>query len=73
MIKVTVKEAAIRAGITTAYQLQKAAEISPAVAADLWKGKKARLDTFDHLCEVLKCELGDLVSRYKNRSPKKRR
>lgn len=64
MIKVTIRQAAKQAGIKNAYQLQKRAHISPAVAADLWKGETLpRLDTLDNLCEVLGCELSDLVQR----------
>jgi DNA-binding Xre family transcriptional regulator len=75
MIKVTIRRAAKRAGIKTAYQLQKRAAISPAVAADLWRGNTLpRLDTLDKLCDVLDCELSDLVQRNghtKPRSPKR--
>lgn len=70
MIKMTVKEASLRAGLTTAYQLQKAADISPAVAADLWEGKMARLSTLDLLCDVLGCDLPDLVRRSGRTKPR---
>ena len=75
MIKVTIRQAAKRAGLTTAYQLQKAAGLSPAVAADLWRGEKTpRLETLDRLCDVLGCELADLIHRngHTKASPQKR-
>lgn len=45
-------------GITTAYQLQKALDLPPAMAAKLWKGqfKMIGLDTLDNLCKTLKCK-----------------
>jgi DNA-binding Xre family transcriptional regulator len=64
MITVTIQEAAMRRGIKNAYQLQLLAKISPAVAADLWRGEKLpRLETLDNLCAVLECELSDLIQR----------
>jgi DNA-binding Xre family transcriptional regulator len=64
MIKVTIRRAAKKAGLTTAYQLQKLAGFSPAVAADLWRGEKLpRLETLDRLCHVLDCDLPDLIQR----------
>jgi DNA-binding Xre family transcriptional regulator len=64
MITVTIQAAALRRGVKNAYQLQLIAGISPAVAADLWRGKKLpRLETLDNLCEVLGCELTDLIQR----------
>ena len=58
MIEIQIKERAEKLGITTAYQLQKALEVSPDVAARLWKGEFARIDllTLDRLCRVLKCQ-----------------
>lgn len=64
MIRVTIRKAALRAGVENAYQLQKRAGLSPAVAADLWRGEKLpRLETLDKLCDVLGCQLCDLVTR----------
>lgn len=64
MIKVTIKQAAKRAGIENAHQLQKLAGISPTMAAYLWRGDKLpELETLDRLCGVLGCELSDLIHR----------
>ena len=58
MIKVQIAEVAQKRGITTAYQLQKALDVPPAMAAKLWKGqfKMIGLDTMDRLCKLLKCK-----------------
>ncbi len=44
--------------MTTAYQLQKALDISPTVAARLWKGEFDMIGvvTLDKLCRVLRCQ-----------------
>jgi DNA-binding Xre family transcriptional regulator len=64
MITVTIQEAAMRRGVKNAYQLQLLAKLSPAVAADLWRGKKLpRLETLDKICGVLRCEISDLIQR----------
>lgn len=67
MVKLTIRQAAEKKGITTAYQLQKAMNIPPAMAARLWKGemKMIALSTLDALCEVLDCEVSDLIERKK--------
>jgi DNA-binding Xre family transcriptional regulator len=75
MIKVTIRQAARRVGVKNAYQLQKRAGLSPAVAADLWRGEKyPKLETLDRLCGVLECGLADLIHRngHTNTSPQKR-
>ncbi|MDT7543599.1 MAG: Cro/C1-type DNA-binding domain [Acidobacteriota bacterium] len=56
MIEVKIREIAEARGITTAYQLQKALDVAPSVAARLWRGEitKIGLDTLDNLCRVLK-------------------
>lgn len=66
MIVVTIKERAEKCGITTAYQLQKALEVSPTLAARLWRGDFKMIgvqDTIDGLCRVLKCQ-PDKLFRY---------
>ena len=64
MIKVTIRQAARKAGIKNAHQLQKRAGISPTMAAYLWRGDKLpELETLDRLCGVLECELSDLIHR----------
>lgn len=68
MITLRIREAAEERGITTAYQLQKAASLHPGHAAKLWKGniEMIGLKTIDNLCETLKCEPGDLIVRGTN-------
>jgi DNA-binding Xre family transcriptional regulator len=73
MIKITIKEFAESQGIATAYQLQKALEIQPSVAAGLWKGdlSKIGISTLDKLCRVFECQ-PDKLLRYEpdaSRSP----
>lgn len=65
MIVVTIRERAEKNGITTAYQLQKAMEISPTIAARLWRGnfEKLGMNTLDRLCRVLECQ-PDKIFRY---------
>jgi DNA-binding Xre family transcriptional regulator len=65
MIKLKIKETAEARGIRTAYQLQKAMNIPPGMAARLWRGdmKMIGLETIDGLCEALKCEPADLIVR----------
>jgi DNA-binding Xre family transcriptional regulator len=56
MIEVKIREIAEARGIATAYQLQKALDVSPSVAARLWRGEitKIGLDTLENLCRALK-------------------
>jgi len=63
MIQVKIQEAARRRGITTAYQLQVAASLPPAVAARMWKGKLARmdLDVLSRICRALNCQPGKVL------------
>ncbi len=63
MIQLDVREQATTRGITTAYQLQKAAELQPSVAARVWKGELSRIDfgVLDRLCRALKCQPGRLL------------
>jgi DNA-binding Xre family transcriptional regulator len=65
MVTLKIREVAERNGITTAYQLQKAAQLHPGHAAKLWKGdaEMIGLKTIDTLCEALHCEPGDLFAR----------
>ncbi len=67
MVKLRIQEMAIKRGITTAYQLQKAMDVHPGMAARLWKEETEMiaLKTIDSLCEVLDCEPGDLIVRVK--------
>jgi DNA-binding Xre family transcriptional regulator len=63
MIVVTIRERAEKCGIENAYQLQKALEISPTIAARLWRGNfdKVGIVTLDRLCRVLKCQPDKLL------------
>lgn len=66
MITVTIRERAEKCGITTAYQLQKAMDVSPTIAARLWRGDFKMVgvqDTLNSLCRVLKCQ-PDKLFRY---------
>lgn len=62
MVTIQVREVAEKKGISTAYQLQIAANLSPTVAASLWKGEASRLSlqTINALCTALKCTPGNL-------------
>ncbi|OLE54578.1 MAG: hypothetical protein AUG51_07795 [Acidobacteria bacterium 13_1_20CM_3_53_8] len=74
MVKLTIREAAEARGITNAYQLQKAMDVKPGMAARLWKGETEMiaLKTLDRLCEALGCELTDLLVRVSNRRARHR-
>ncbi len=63
MIKANIKEMAIRRGIKTAYQLQKAMNLQPSQAAKLYRNdlKMIGLETLDSLCEALDCEPSDIL------------
>lgn len=74
MVTLQVRGVAERKGITTAYQLQKAARLHPSHAAKLWKGdvEMIGLKTIDTLCEALSCKPGDLFARVRNGKPSDR-
>ena len=63
MITITIREQAEKRGITTAYQLQKAAGVQPTVAARWFRNdlKMIGIDSLDRLCSVLKCKPNDLL------------
>lgn len=63
MITITIKEIATKRGITTAYQLQKEAQLPPSMAARLWKGEMEMIgiSTLDKLCNKLKCKPNDIL------------
>ena len=73
MVKLTIREMAIRRGVTTAYQLQKLAGLYPGHAAKLWSGKSLMigLSTLDSLCEALNCQPGDLFVRVRGKKAKR--
>lgn len=70
MIKTHVRETAEKRGITTAYQLQKALNISPSVAARLWKDDFEFFSktSLDRLCSFLKCKPSNLITFESERS-----
>jgi DNA-binding Xre family transcriptional regulator len=66
MIVVMIRERAEKCGIANAYQLQKAMEVSPTLAARLWRGDFEMIgvqDTLNNLCRVLRCQ-PDKLFRY---------
>jgi DNA-binding Xre family transcriptional regulator len=67
MIKTHVQEIARKRGLTTAYQLQKALNISPSVAAKLWSDDFELISrtSLERLCDVLKTTPADLITRKK--------
>ena len=62
MIKMKIRDNARKAGITTAYQLQKACSISPNLAARLYRDEVEliALKTLETLCAAFKCSVCDL-------------
>ena len=64
MIKTHVQEIAQRRGITTAYQLQKALNISPSVAAKIYSDEFEMISrkSLDRLCKVLKASPAELIT-----------
>ena len=69
MIVLNVQRVAKRAGLKTAYQLQRLTGIHPATASYLWRGeakngdkKLPTLETLESLCEPLGCDLVELFT-----------
>ena len=62
MVKLRIKEVAEGVGITTAYQLQKAANIPPSAAANWFNNriKSISLESINLLCKTLRCNPADL-------------
>lgn len=73
MIRLAIRDVAQRRGITTAYQLMKAANVQPAVAAKWWTNKmdKIAIKTLDKLCTVLECRPEDLLIYKESKSLKR--
>ncbi len=65
MVTTRIRELAEKRGFTNAYQLQKATELPPSMAARLFKDEvdMIALRTIDTLCNALGCEPGDLLVR----------
>ncbi|HKR02871.1 MAG TPA: helix-turn-helix transcriptional regulator [Pyrinomonadaceae bacterium] len=64
MIETKIRELAEAKGITTAYQLQKAAGLSPSMAARLFRDEveMIALRTIESLCGAFECQPGDLFT-----------
>lgn len=62
-IKIMIREQCEKRGITTAYQLQKATDVQPTVAARWYRNglKMIGIDSLDKLCGALKCKPNDLL------------
>lgn len=73
MIKVTIKQAAIKRGIKTAYQLAQVMgdQGSKMTAARLWAGNWPRPETLDRIAEVLVCGVDELITRVPDKVTKK--
>jgi len=63
MIKIKIADIARTKGLTNAYGLQKALNISPTMASKLWKGsfKQIAIGTIDRLCDLFDCNPSDLI------------
>ncbi len=63
MIKVSIKEIAIKNDIKTAYQLQKLMNLQPSMAAKWFKNdlKMIGIESLNSLCEALGCEPSDIL------------
>jgi excisionase family DNA binding protein len=63
MIKVSIREIAIKRGIKTAYQLQKLMDLQPSQAAKWFKNelKQIGIESLNSLCEALDCEPSDIL------------
>jgi DNA-binding Xre family transcriptional regulator len=63
MIVWRVRDVAERAGIRTAYELWKYADIHPKTAYNLWNGTATRVDvqTLEKLCLAFQVPVGQLI------------
>jgi DNA-binding Xre family transcriptional regulator len=63
MIEIRVKDAANKAGITSGYQLDKAAGFGPGMSQRIFEGDFRRIDlnTLNTLCNVLHCTPNDIL------------
>jgi DNA-binding Xre family transcriptional regulator len=63
MMKVKIAETAEKHGVKSAYALQKALNISPTIAARLWKGEfdKIGINTLEKLCEHFQCQTNEFL------------
>lgn len=77
MIKVTIRQAAIKRGIKTPRQLAKVVEVKDAVAWRWWNWTASTgqdsiptVKSLDKICDKLDCELSDLIVRNGKRKKK---
>lgn len=70
MVEIRIKERCKARGITTAYQLQKAAQLAPSTASRLFNNDvtKVTIDTLGKLCDALDCDAGVLFPRAKEKN-----
>jgi DNA-binding Xre family transcriptional regulator len=63
MIRIQIKDLAEKRGYANANQLREALDVSPTLAARLWKGGFAQIGivTLDRLCSLLKCQPDKLL------------
>jgi excisionase family DNA binding protein len=63
MMKIKIAETAEKHGVKSAYGLQKALNISPTIAARLWKGEfdKIGINTLEKLCEHFQCQPNEFL------------
>ena len=75
MIVWRVRDVAERAGITTAYELWKHAEIHPKTAYRLWNGTATRVDvqTLEKLCVVFQVPVGQLIQHVEGAAPTRKK
>lgn len=64
MIKTHVKQVCKTRGIKNAYQLQKALDVSPSVAAKLWSDNFELISrtSLDRMCRILEIQPDKLIS-----------
>jgi DNA-binding Xre family transcriptional regulator len=65
MIDIQIRQRCEERGITNPYQLQKAADLFPAMASRLFHHKfgQISIETLDKLCEALECDVSALLVR----------
>lgn len=72
MIKVMIRQAAIKKGFKNAYQFGQSIGVSRMVAARIWKNEQPpKLKTLDRICEAWGCDLGDLIAYFPKRHQEK--
>jgi DNA-binding Xre family transcriptional regulator len=72
-IEVQIKKRCLECGYSTAYQLQKAANLAPSTAARLFNDEVGYLtrETLDKLTDALDCDLSVIFPRVRHKSSRK--